>query len=90
MSTWVLPAVSIIVTYLVCIRPSLRGGCKMGRDACSDPIVERQLAELRTELRLLRAQDSGDDADSLGNRPQQALVRADEHGARVSRPNRPR
>ncbi len=54
---------AITATYIFCIRPMVRG-----RGACAamsgrsgqDAEVDRQLAELREELRVLRSQDTLD------------------------------
>jgi len=63
MSTWIALAVAvaaIAATYFFCVRPGLRGRCAMSKTSSSDPETERQIAELREELRVLRAQDSLD------------------------------
>ena len=63
MSTWIALAVAvaaIAATYVFCVRPGLRGRCAMSRSSSSDTATGQQLAELREELRVLRAQDSLD------------------------------
>lgn len=60
MSTWVAALIAIAavaVTYFSCVRPALRG--RGGApDGTSD--LDRQIAELREDLRVLRAQDALD------------------------------
>ena len=63
MSTWIpafVAVAAIAATYFFCVRPAMRGRCAMNRSAGHDPDTERQVAELREELRVLRAQDSLD------------------------------
>jgi len=67
MSVWIAAAIAfaaITATYFSCVRPHLRnkGGCGMagGTAACSDAELDHQVAELREELRVLRAQDALD------------------------------
>jgi hypothetical protein len=63
MSTWialVVAVAAIAATYLFCVRPGLRGQCAMTRSSSSDTATAQQLAELREEVRVLRAQDSLD------------------------------
>lgn len=71
MPTWiaaVIAVAAITATYFSCIRPHLHGrGCAMGGSAGQNTgtptaaaeaaETDRQLAELREELRVLRAQD---------------------------------
>ncbi|MDQ2706460.1 MAG: hypothetical protein M3Z25_01965 [Actinomycetota bacterium] len=62
MSTWLSAAVAIAAiasTYFFCIRPHLRGhGCGGANGGSAhDAEMDRQVAELREELRVLRAQD---------------------------------
>lgn len=57
MSTWLaaaLAAAAVTLTYVCCIRPMRRGSCRMGAKPAG---VERELAELRAQLRSLREQD---------------------------------
>lgn len=54
----ILAAASVVLSYLVCIRPMRRGGCHMvpgGRRGAADSAGE-QLKLARTELELLRLQ----------------------------------
>ena len=63
MSTWIAPFVAvaaIAATYFFCVRPAMRGRCAMTRTASRDVATDREVAELREELRMLRAQDSLD------------------------------
>jgi hypothetical protein len=63
MSTWIAAAVAIAAiaaTYFFCVRPMRQGRCAVSTSSSSDAETERQLAELREELRVLRAQDSLD------------------------------
>ena len=63
MSTWIAAFIAVAAvgaTYFFCVRPATRGRCGMNRTAGHDPSTERQVAELREELRVLRAQDSLD------------------------------
>ncbi|MDQ2708699.1 MAG: hypothetical protein M3Z25_14125 [Actinomycetota bacterium] len=62
MSTWLAAAIAIAAiaaTYFFCIRPHLRGqGCgAAGSTSAQDAELDRQLGELREELRVLHAQD---------------------------------
>lgn len=72
MPTWLAAFVAvaaIAVTYLFCIRPMRRGGhCGMADTCRSDAERERELADLREELRILRAADAMD-AGHPGDRP---------------------
>lgn len=64
MSTWIAAFVAvaaIAATYFLCVRPALRGRCAMSGATGADPVTDRQIAELREELRMLRAQDALDD-----------------------------
>jgi len=63
MSTWLaalIAVAAITVTYFSCVRPHLRGRGQSATSGGSTPGAEvnRQVAELREELRVLRAQDS--------------------------------
>lgn len=63
MSTWLAALVAVAAigaTYYFCIRPMRRGGhCGMGAGECqSDTERDREIAELREELRILRAEDA--------------------------------
>lgn len=74
MPTWVAALIAvgaITSTYFFCVRPARHGKCAMsGSSAQSGAVAEspgtqyaetdRQLAQLREELRMLRAQDALD------------------------------
>lgn len=64
MPTWLAALIALAalaVTYFLCIRPMRHGGhCGMGGACQADAERERELADLREELRILRAQDTGD------------------------------
>ncbi len=60
MSTLIAALVAVGVltaVYFVCLRPMWRGQCGM-MTAQQDAGLDRQIAELREEIRVLRAQDS--------------------------------
>lgn len=60
MSTWVAAAIAvaaILATYFFCVRPAIRGRCAMSASPGLGAENERQLADLREEVRVLRAQD---------------------------------
>ena len=62
MTTWLPPvitAAAITATYILCIRPHQRGRGRTARSS-SEVGLDRQLAALREELRVLRAQDALD------------------------------
>ncbi|MGH3860097.1 hypothetical protein [Actinokineospora sp.] len=74
MPIWVaalLAVTAITVTYFSCVRPMMRGRGHSAVDAGSaqDAGMDRQIAELREELRVLRAQDSLDHGRIPGRRP---------------------
>lgn len=63
MSVWVAALIAlaaVTATYFSCLRPHMRGsGCGMtGSDAKRQADTARQLADLREDLRVLRAQDA--------------------------------
>lgn len=63
MSTWIAAFVAvaaIAATYVLCVRPAMRGRCATNPNAGREADTDRQIAELREELRMLRAQDSLD------------------------------
>ncbi|QJY47849.1 hypothetical protein [Pseudonocardia broussonetiae] len=63
MSTWIAAFVAvaaIAATYFFCVRPALRRRCAASGTTGADPVTDRQIAELREELRMLRAQDALD------------------------------
>jgi hypothetical protein len=61
MPTWLAGLVAvaaITVTYFFCLRPHLRGrDCTATGGAAHDRELDRQVTELREELRAMRAQD---------------------------------
>lgn len=64
MSVWIagfFAVAAVVATYFSCVRPHLRdrGG------APNDAGLDRQVAELREELRVLRAQDALDSGRPL-------------------------
>jgi hypothetical protein len=62
---------AVAATYFFCIRPMRRGHCgATGAVSGRDAEVDRQIAELREELRVLRAQDSLD-SGRVASRPTQ-------------------
>lgn len=74
MSVWLAALIAggaLVATYLFCVRPMLggRGHCVMPGDAGRDAELDRQVAELREEVRVLRAQDSLDRGRVPGTRP---------------------
>jgi hypothetical protein len=81
MTSWLPPliaAAAIAATYLFCIRPHLRGrSCGMNtatnagstEAGSADAEVARQVAELREELRVLRAQDALETGRVPGGKP---------------------
>ncbi len=74
MPVWVaalIAVAAITVTYFSCVRPTLRvrGHCAMDAGSGQDAGVDRQIAELRGELRALRAQDSLDSGRVPSARP---------------------
>ncbi|MEU0465437.1 hypothetical protein ABZ215_15660 [Amycolatopsis sp. NPDC006131] len=74
MPTWVAALVAlaaITVTYVACVRPMLRGRghCGMPGESGPNPEVDRQVAELREQLRVLRAQDSLDSGRVSSSKP---------------------
>lgn len=74
MPTWmaVLIAIAAITaTYFFCIRPMRRGECGMAAGENQDEERSREIAELREELRILRAEDAleSDRASDSGKQP---------------------
>ena len=64
METWVAAAIAsatIASTYFFCVRPGMRGRCAGGRPGAAvdsrDADFDRQMAQLREDIRVLRAQD---------------------------------
>lgn len=75
MPVWVAAVIALAavsVTYFTCIRPHLRGsGCGMtGSGHSAD--TDRQIAELREELRVLRAQDTLDARGAQAAKPSES------------------
>jgi len=73
MSVWIaglIAVAAITATYFSCVRPHLRGraGCA-GAGAQQDVELGRQAAELREELRVLRAQDALDSGRVASSKP---------------------
>lgn len=64
MATWIAAAIAIAAiaaiaaTYFFCIRPGMHARCATSGNNRPNAAVDRQLAELREDLRVLRAQDS--------------------------------
>jgi hypothetical protein len=61
MPTWIAAIIAlaaIAAVYFFCIRSMRKGNCAMGGGTASDSELDRQIADLREELRVLRAQDS--------------------------------
>jgi len=75
MSVWLaglIALAAITATYFSCVRPHLRnsGGCGMaGGAARNDAELDRQVAEMREELRMLRAQDALDSGRVPSSKP---------------------
>jgi hypothetical protein len=74
MSTWLaglIAVAAVTVTYFSCVRPHLRGrGCAPARGSAEqDAELDRQVAELLEELRVLRAQDSLDSGRVPSSKP---------------------
>lgn len=74
MPTWLAALIAIAaitVTYFSCVRPHLRGRghCGTTSTSASDTELDRQIAELREELRVLRAQDALDSGRVPTSRP---------------------
>lgn len=62
MSTWLAAGVAlaaIAATYFCCVRPAMRGQCAASRadTGSASAELDRQLGELREEVRVLHAQD---------------------------------
>jgi hypothetical protein len=62
MSTWLSAAAAlaaIALTYLICVRPHLPGRALAVQSHSKNQAVDRQLADLRDELRALRRLTTG-------------------------------
>lgn len=58
-STWLAAVVALVaigLTYFICVRPHLSGRARATESQSENQAVARQLADLRDELRALRAQ----------------------------------
>jgi hypothetical protein len=74
MPTWlaaVIALAAVTAVYFFCIRPMRSGGCAMS-GAGEDPELARQIADLREELRVLRAQDALESGQVAGDDPPRA------------------
>jgi hypothetical protein len=60
---------AIAATSFFCVRPCMRGRCATSGTTDPDLETDRQVAELREELRMLRAQDLLDDGRVPRSRP---------------------
>lgn len=74
MVTWLaalIAVAAITATYFFCVRPMLRGRghCATTGDSVPDTEVDRQVADLREELRALRAQDALDSGRVPSSKP---------------------
>lgn len=74
MSAWIaalIAVAAVTVTYFSCVRPMLRGRghCRMARGSGPQADIDRQIAELRADLRVLRAQDSLQGGQVPGSTP---------------------
>lgn len=72
MSVWIAALVALLAitsTYFFCVRPGMRGRCGMSGGTSQQADADRQVAELREELRVLRAQDSLDTGRVPSSRP---------------------
>ena len=75
MSVWIaglIAVAAITATYFSCVRPHLRnkGGCAMTGGGAQDDIeLDREVAELREEVRVLRAEDALDSGQVSSGKP---------------------
>lgn len=61
---------AVTAVYFFCLRPMRRGTCEMtGGSQEQDAELDRQIADLREELRVLRAQDALDSGQIPISRP---------------------
>lgn len=60
---------AITAVYFFCLRPMRRGGCGMMGGSQRGAELDRQIADLREELRVLRAKDSLDSGQVPIKRP---------------------
>ena len=64
--TGLVAVAAITATYFLCLRPHLRGrGCSATGASADDGELGMQVAELREELRAMRAQDSLDESGPM-------------------------
>jgi hypothetical protein len=74
MATWLaalIAVAAITATYFFCVRPMLRGRGHRATtgNSAQDTEVDRQVAELREELRAIRAQDALDSGRVPSSKP---------------------
>lgn len=72
MSTWIAAFVAvaaIAATYFFCVRPAMRGRCAMSGTTDGDLATDQQIAQLREELRVMRAQDALDSGRVTSSQP---------------------
>jgi hypothetical protein len=72
MSVWLAALIAVgavAATYFFCIRPMRSGGCAIGA-ARQDPELARQVADLREEVRVLRAEESLESGRVPSKRPE--------------------
>jgi hypothetical protein len=60
---------TVAAVHAFCVRPHRRGNCVTAGNPVQDTDVEQQAAELREELRALRAQDTLDSGRVPGSAP---------------------
>jgi hypothetical protein len=72
MSTWIAGFIALAAvtgTYFLCIRPHLRGrSCAITSRSTQQADLGRQVAALREELRVLRAQDTLESGQMRSNK----------------------
>jgi hypothetical protein len=72
MPTWLTAVVAVAAigaVYFFCMRPMRRGNCAMTGGSAQDPELARQIADLREELRVLRAEDALESGQVRTDRP---------------------
>lgn len=60
LTTGLIAAATIAAVYFFCIRPMRRGHCGLDSDNAGEAQLDREVAALREDLRVLRAQDTLD------------------------------